>query len=157
MSQHTVALHFVTWSVLIVVWVVVYKCEVPLLEPHLADGEGGRGREARGGAPRGGQLALLQLADQLLIKGFLSRHSFCQDDKESTWGVGPPSPHVERFLWKNSRAVDKSHIWMAPLLWPVKMNRRGLEPILVLPSHSWTQKLVMIELSTDLKIFKLER
>ena len=46
---------------------MVYKCEVPLLEPHLADGEGGGGREAGGGAPGGGELALLQLTDQLLI------------------------------------------------------------------------------------------
>ena len=62
-----VTLHCLTWSDLSVVWVVVYKCEVPLLEPHLADGEGGGGREAGGGAPGGGELTLLQLTDQLLI------------------------------------------------------------------------------------------
>ena len=42
------------------------KCEVPLLEPDLAHGQRGRGREARRGAPRGGQLARVQLPDQLL-------------------------------------------------------------------------------------------
>ena len=52
-------------------------------------------------------------------------------------GVGPPPPpDGERPFVKNSRAVVRSHIWMAPLLWPVRMNLLGLEPILLLPSHS---------------------
>ena len=42
------------------------KCDVPLLESDLAHGQRGRGREARRGAPRGGQLARVQLPDQLL-------------------------------------------------------------------------------------------
>ena len=33
---------------------------------------------------------------------------------------------------------------------PVKMNLLGLAPILLLPSHSWTQKLVIMDPSTDL-------
>ena len=110
----------------------------------------------------------------------------------SSCGVGPPSPVVLSCLWKNSSPVLRSHICIAPLLWPVnqseisidmlqpirdqycyastnqrsssllinqsemsivipvKMNLLGLAPILLLPSHSWTQKLVIMDPSTDL-------
>ena len=78
--------------------------------------------------------------------------SHCSSCLTSSCGVGPPPPQGDRPLVKNSRAVVRSHIWMAPLLWPVRMNLRGLEPILLLPSHSWTQKLVMIDPSTDLRV-----
>ena len=48
---------------------MVYKCNVSLLHPDLADSKGGGGGEAGGGAPGGGELALVQLSDQLLWCG----------------------------------------------------------------------------------------
>ena len=73
----------------------------------------------------------------------------------SSCGVGPPSPEVGSPFEKNSNAVDKSHIWVAPQAWPVNINLKpdkivfqslkqsfyllGLLPILLLPSHSCTQ------------------
>ena len=40
----------------------------------------------------------------------------------SSCGVGPPSPEVGSPFEKNSNAVDKSHIWVAPQAWPVNIN-----------------------------------
>ena len=57
----------------------------------------------------------------------------------------PGSPLAAR-----SRAVVRSHIWMAPLLWPVKMNLRGRDPMRLEPSHSWTQNDVTVVPSTAL-------
>lgn len=57
----------------------------------------------------------------------------------------PGSPLAAR-----SSAVVRSHIWMAPLLWPVKMNLRGREPMRLEPSHSWTQNEVTVVPSTAL-------
>lgn len=57
----------------------------------------------------------------------------------------PGSPLAAR-----SRAVVRSHIWMAPLLWPVKINLRGRDPIRLEPSHSWTQNEVTVVPSTAL-------
>ena len=37
-------------------------------------------------------------------------------------GVGPPSPEVGSPFEKNSSAVDRSHIWVAPQACPVNMN-----------------------------------
>lgn len=48
-----------------------------------------------------------------------------------------------------SMAVVKSHIWMLPLLWPLKRYRRGREPMRLEPSHSWTMKAVMEVPSTE--------
>ena len=48
---------------------MVDKCNVPLLESDLRDSQGGGRRKAGGGAPAGGQLALVQLSDQLLRRG----------------------------------------------------------------------------------------
>lgn len=57
----------------------------------------------------------------------------------------PGSPLAAR-----SSAVVRSHICMAPLLWPVKINLRGLDPMRLEPSHSWTQNEVMVVPSTAL-------
>lgn len=48
-----------------------------------------------------------------------------------------------------SMAVVKSHIWMLPLLWPLKRYRRGREPMRLEPSHSCTMKAVMEVPSTE--------
>jgi len=56
--------------------------------------------------------------------------------------------YLRRHLLAKSKAVVKSHIWIAPLQCPVNINRRGLDPIRLEPSHSCTQKQVIIVQST---------
>lgn len=52
-------------------------------------------------------------------------------------------------LVANSKAVVKSHIWMAPFEWPDKIKRRGRDPIRDDPSHSCTQNDVTVVPSTE--------
>lgn len=56
---------------------------------------------------------------------------------------------AESFFCINSKAVVRSHIWIAPLLWPDKMKRRGIDPIRDDFSHSCTQNEVIVDPSMD--------
>lgn len=61
------------------------------------------------------------------------------------------------FLYIKSKAVVKSHNCIEPLECPVNMNRRGREPILLDPSHSWTQNALTVLPSTALITHTLQK
>ena len=88
--------------------------------------------------------------------------SQCSSSRSISAEVGPPNSPVvaaaasaelpmglSPFLAKNSSAVVRSHIWTAPEEWPVMTKRLGLDPTLLEPSHSCTQKEVMVVPSTE--------
>ena len=96
------------------------------------------------GCPSEGQGDRQGVEQWLLLKSHWSK------SLSSSSGEGPPSVWAAVVsLAARSNAVVRSHIWMAPLLWPVKIKRRGREPIRLEPSHSCTQNEVMLDPSTD--------
>lgn len=76
----------------------------------------------------------------------------CQLDRKKkkfhAWKMVCVSP-AESFFWTNSKAVVRSHIWIAPLLWPDRIKRLGIDPIRDDFSHSCTQKDVIVDPSMD--------
>lgn len=91
--------------------------------------------------------APLKLAGQGEIHGveqWLLLKSHWSRSLSSSWGVGPPYVCRGSPLETSSNAAVRSQIWTPPLLCPVKMKRRGLDPIRLEPSHSWTQNDVIV-------------
>lgn len=86
-----------------------------------------------------------------------SRKRNCHNNQKLTRIIMRKTIPASLPLLHSSKAVVRSHICIAPLEWPVNMYLRGLEPIRLLPSHSCTQKPLMVVLSTDLMTHTLER
>lgn len=97
----------------------------------------------RAAAAREGEGDIQGVEQWLLLKSHWSRR------QRSSSALGPPViGTAESVLKSKSNAVVRSHICMAPLLCPVKINLRGRDPSLLEPSHSCTQKAVTVVPST---------
>lgn len=113
------------------------------------------------------QITLVQKLQQLLFSGTsesfntqihkteqcLLRRRCCylsslSSQRISDSSIPPLSPLMSTFP-AISIAVVRSHIWMLPLLCPLKRYRRGLDPMRLDPSHSCTTNAVMDVPSTE--------
>lgn len=114
--------------------------------------------------------------DKLGVEQWLLLRSHWSNNRNSSSAVGPPfgmgstkqtidiiskikwihrsevaqvmQVYSRKPLLAKSKAVVRSHIWIVPLQCPVNMNRRGRDPMRLEPSHSCTQKHVIIVQST---------